>query len=259
MKSLDSVKDFQKTDSFETLLSVLHQISHHVDTLRNDITILSTPVSNFKDSSQGQLPDDNVKPLPAPPAEDEKPKVNESMRDNNTKGKTLKPPKRPSPTTPTPRPGLPVDIVTNRRRNPPRLPIAHPGTTTPPMRTTTPTPATRFVWNATITRFRDPDNRDAMLWGLVVTLSIAVFGLSVGITCYCYWKRGPRAHVTTRIQRAAAQARAAATKTRPQTKTVQKPMEVEEGLEDIPLDETEFGNDSDIENVGAVGGLGLSC
>ena len=261
LKNMETVKDFQKLESFDTILTILRQLSTDVNTLRNDFIVLSTPVSNSEETSSPSQPDD-PKPIPAPDVVPERniPKSeseggNGSVPDNNTKGRTVRPRPKPKPTTPTPRPGLPVDIPPGRRRNPPRLPIAHPRTTTPPMRTTTPTLPTRFVWNATITRFRDPDDQQAMLWGLVVTLSVAVFGLSIGITCYCYWKRGPRVRITAdgRMQTTGGGARS-------KTRTVQKPMSQEEGFEEIPLDkrsdETEFGTD-DIENLGATGGVGV--
>ena len=106
-------------------------------------------------------------------------------------------PPPPPMTTTTKKPALPVDLVTPKRRQNPHLPIAHPTTMTPRPRPTAPTRRPRIVYNATITQFPDPDDRNALVWGLVVTVSISVFGFVFGIVCYFHYKRG-RGHMTVR-------------------------------------------------------------
>ena len=38
-----------------------------------------------------------------------------------------------------------------------------------------------------------------MVWGLVASVSISVFGFTVGLICYCHYRRGGL-HITTRGQ-----------------------------------------------------------
>ena len=123
--------------------------------------------------------------------------------ENDTGGKqkttvTLKP-----VSTTTKHSVLPVDKVTPKRRQNPHLPIAHPSTPTP-----RPTPVStrrpRIIWNVTLTQFPDPDDHNALIWGLVVSVSFSVFGLAVGLVCYCHYKHGGlqiRTRATVRYDR----------------------------------------------------------
>ena len=113
-----------------------------------------------------------------------------SNADNETKDKkpTAPPVVRVTSST-TQRPALPVDRVTPCHQQNPHLPIAHPSTSTArPRHMSMRKP--RIIWNATLTQFPDPDDRNTLVWGLVISVSVSVLGLSIGLVCYCHYKHG---------------------------------------------------------------------
>ena len=131
-----------------------------------------------------------------------------------------------------------MDVATPKRRVPPQLPIARTTTSGPGQRTSTTPSPTRYSWNITITRFPDPDNKNTMIWGLAVGVSVSVLGISVGLMIYCYYRRSALCvDVCTKIRRERCRGTAAG--------VIWNPGAMERG--DIPIEELGPTNGADEE------------
>ena len=155
----------------------------HTDYIYSDFTTVSHGFSDNKEEPGPQIPKPEENPKP-----NDTPRDNDPDEDENNRNRDHVPPVLPV------NPGGPNDRG-NRPRQPPRLPIGDGNNPARPPTTTTPRPI--IVWNATITRFPDPEDK-RLVWGVVFTSTLSVFSMSVTMIVLCWWNKGPRLYMRTK-------------------------------------------------------------
>ena len=197
---IPSFTEFNHDESNEVHIDTTYTLSVEADTTelpKNDASFMEESVTEL---SHLHITENKLYNIPVAERKNETPPVKDKVTPTPVTVAATTPTPRVitvRTTTTTPRPALPVDKVTPKRRQNPHLPIAIPTTPTPRPTRPVATRRPRIVWNATITQFPDPDNRDALVWGLVVTASVTVCGLVVGIVIYFHYKRG-RGHMNVK-------------------------------------------------------------